>query len=187
MIIGLLAKKRHGKDTVADYLVEKYDFTKDAFANPIKEACGLLFGFSHEQLYGDLKEEIDPNWGITPRTVMQFVGTEVFRHDINKIIPNIGSNFWVNSFRARFNNSVKNNKNFKVVIADMRFPNEVDEIHKMGGLVIKIERSGISSSDEHESETSIDKIENYDILLENNGTLQDLYHKINVIMYNLKH
>jgi len=58
-LIGFLAKKRHGKDTSADYLVKKYNYKKLSFAKPIKDACKILFGFTDEQLYGNLKEVKD--------------------------------------------------------------------------------------------------------------------------------
>ena len=60
MLIGLLGKKRVGKDTVAEYLIEKYNFIRYAFADPIKEIAGIMFNFSYEQLYGNQKEIIVP-------------------------------------------------------------------------------------------------------------------------------
>ena len=41
-LIGLLGRKRVGKDTVADYLINNYNFTKHAFANPIKEVLKIM-------------------------------------------------------------------------------------------------------------------------------------------------
>jgi len=59
MIIGFAGKKRSGKDTIANYLVNKYNFRRYAFGGPVKEVCRILFGFDDEQLYGDRKEELD--------------------------------------------------------------------------------------------------------------------------------
>ena len=50
MIIALTGKKGCGKDTIANYLVEKYGFINYGFADPIKEVGKILFGFPW-QLY----------------------------------------------------------------------------------------------------------------------------------------
>ena len=67
MIIGISGKKRSGKDTVADFLIQEYGFIKYGFADPIKQIAKIIFGFNEEQLYGDKKEEIDKIWKIKPR------------------------------------------------------------------------------------------------------------------------
>lgn len=45
VLIGLTGKKRSGKDTTADYLVEKYGFSKMSFSTPLKDICKILFSF----------------------------------------------------------------------------------------------------------------------------------------------
>ena len=92
MIIGIIGKKRSGKDTIGDYLTKYYGFTSYSFANPIKLASKHLFGFTDDQLYGDLKDEIDYNWGVTPRTVFQIIGTEIFQQDMLRRIPELQKN-----------------------------------------------------------------------------------------------
>lgn len=52
MIIGLSGKAGAGKDSVADYLVNYYDFAKVSFADPIKRAAMDWWDFSYEQLWG---------------------------------------------------------------------------------------------------------------------------------------
>ena len=97
ILVGLLAKKRYGKDTVADFLVEKYGFIKISLADPLKDATKVLFGFTDDQLYGDKKEIIDEYWGVSPRQVFQYLGTDVFRNDFKRIAPHLNDNFWVKS------------------------------------------------------------------------------------------
>ncbi len=183
-IIGFLAKKRHGKDTASDHLVGNYGFKKVALADPLKESISILFGFDDEQLYGGKKEVVDKNWKVTPRKVMQYLGTDIFRKDINNIIPWIEDNFWMNSLKVKYLNALKENPNTKFAVADVRFQNEVDIIHELGGIVIKIVRPGYNTGDSHESESSINKIENYDYLIENSGTLEDFYNKIDKLYKN---
>ena len=178
MIIGLLAKKRHGKDTVADYLVEKYGFKKFSLADTLKDACKILFGFDDEQLYGDKKEEIDPKWKVSPRKMFQYLGTDIFRKQMADVIPDIEDKFWVKSLEIKIINTLKENNNQNIIVADCRFQNEVDMIHNLGGTVIKIVRPSISDDDIHESEKNIDLINNYDIIVQNNKTIIDLHKKI---------
>jgi hypothetical protein len=173
MIIGFLGRKRNGKDTCADYLVEKYDCIKIAFADPIKEIIKILFNLSDEQLYGDKKEEVDVNWGVSPRNIMQFIGTEIFRNKIGALLPEIKDDFWVKSFEAK----IKHMDNNKIIlVSDVRFQNEVDVIKKLGGIIIKVERPAMKMDyDAHISESLIDNITNYNYLIKNDKTLELLY------------
>ena len=84
---------------------------------------------------------------------------------------------------------IKYNKNDNPVIADVRFQNEVDIIHSWEGIVIKVVRpinnnknNDKVSENVHISEIGIDSIKNYDYLIINDGTLEELYQKVeNVI------
>ncbi len=180
MLIGFLAKKRHGKDTCADYLVNQFGFTKIAFADPLKKGVGELFGFSDEQLYGDQKESIDEYWGITPRLAFQYLGTDVFRNDIQKIMPNIQNQFWVRKFQRTYLEAIAKDPNARYVVSDVRFQNEVDIIHELGGTVTKIHRPNIDLIDNHLSETEIDRVKNYDHMIQNDGTIKNLHDKLDL-------
>jgi hypothetical protein len=184
VLIGLLAKKRYGKDTIADYLVSNHRFKKVSLAHPLKIACKTLFGFTDRQLYGQDKEVVDPYWGVSPRVVFQYLGTEVFRRDIEKIIPNIKDNFWINNVENMYLKAIKENSNEHYVISDVRFQNEVDIIHKHNGLVFKLDRDINSENieDQHESEKNIDLIIDYDTLLINNGTIDELFKKVDILI-----
>lgn len=181
LLIGFLAKKRHGKDTIADYLVKKYDFVKESFASPIKESLKKMFLFSEDQVNGDLKEVEDPRWKVSPRKVMQFFGTEIARNQFSQIMPHIGNNFWLQHFIFRMEDLVKSGKNM-IALSDVRFPNEVALVKEQGGIVIKIVRPGQTIKDEHESERLIDEIKDYDYLIVNDGTLEDLYKKVDDLL-----
>jgi hypothetical protein len=177
-LIGIIGRKYYGKDTVADYIVNKFGYTKVSFATPLKESTRPIFGFSDEQLYGDLKDTIDPFWGIPPREVFKFLGTDVYRNNIETILPKMKNDFWLKVFDHKYKNIDK------LVIADVRFPNEAQYIIDNGGFLIKLNRN-IENNDGHESETSIDNINNYHVLVENNADIPSLYAEINIIITNL--
>lgn len=180
MIIGLLGKKQSGKDTSADYLNKKYNYNKCAFANLLKETCKVLFDLSDEQVYGELKEVIDQRWETTPRHILQFVGTDLIRNQISSLVPKMEKDFWIHSLL----NKMQNDK--KYVISDARFQNEVDMIKNKKGIIIKLIRNNINSGDLHISESGIDLIQNFDFVIENNGTIDDLYKKIDDIINTLE-
>lgn len=184
ILLGLLAKKRHGKDTFADYLVSHYNFEKDALAEPLKKVCRELFVLSDEQLYGDLKEVVDERYGVSTRQIMQFVGTELFRKQMNQLIPSLEDQIWVKLQEQRYLNAVKKNPKVRFVVADIRMPNEANMIKKLGGIIIKIVRPDFESSDQHSSE-QIDLITNFDYEIINDGTLEEYYNKINKLMNTL--
>ena len=165
MIIGLAGRINCGKDTLADYLVDKHNYIKLRFSQPLKDGCAAMFGFTQDQVNND-KETKDEFWGVTPRLVLQFIGTEVFREKINEIIP-VGGDFWVKTLAKKLNDKDD------FVIADVRFQNEVDMIKSKGGTVVRIIREN-GLKDSHVSEESCDALQGC-ISISNNATKEDLY------------
>lgn len=186
MIIGILGNKRVGKDTVADYLVEKYNFVKRALSTPLKKACQEIFLLSEEQLYCEqLKETSDPRWfNKTPRHIFQFVGTDLFRDQLEKLMPDIGKEIFLYNFQLWLQQEKEKNPNICVVIPDIRFQNEVDFIKNLNGTIIKLDREN-NIKDTHASETEIFSVTNFDYFIENSNTKQDLYRKIDQLMLNI--
>ena len=185
-IIGFLGRAGSGKDTAADYLVKHHNYVKISFATPLKDICEILFGFSKDQLYGDLKEVDDKLWRVSPRRVMQYLGTDIFRNRIDELLPDVGNNFWVNSFKIKYLNEIKKDPNFKCVVADVRFQNEIDIINELGGTVIRIHRNIADNSSskysQHESENNIDNLTGVINNVDNNSSLEDMYNSIEKIM-----
>lgn len=186
MIIGFLGEKRSGKDTCGNYIIENYGFERYAFADPIKKACQHLFGFTDEQCWGELKDVIDMEWDITPREAFQILGTEIFQYDMAKYLPalaKVGRGWWSKRFKMWYQDKeVLDQEELKVILTDVRFQHEVDPIHKLGGFVFKVVRPDQQSNDGHASEAEMAEINNFDAVIYNDGTLEDLYEKLDVIM-----
>lgn len=179
-LVGLIGKKQSGKDTLAQHLIDEYGFTRYAFADPIKEACQVIFGFTKEQCWGKEKEVVDPFWKITPRKIFQIFGTELFQFELPKHaeeLADIGRTFWAYRFARWYEQQVAKNPELKVVITDVRFPFEADIITSMGGSLIKIARPNQVYNDMHASETEMDLIK-YHYYIDNNGTIDDLILKV---------
>lgn len=147
LLIGIVGPKQSGKDTCADYLVRKYDFRKYAFAEPVKDVCEVMFKLEKDQLHDAwLKEQVDDRWGMTPRQMMQRVGTDMVRSVM-------GKDFWLRHMDAR----VHQEKWDRVVISDVRFANEADWVRRNHGVLLRID-DGSRSMDTHLSETEQQQI-----------------------------
>ena len=95
-LIGISGLAHTGKDTLANFLKEKRkEIVIESFATPIKEIMVNYFGFTREQVYDQrLKEIEDKFWNITPRKLMQLIGTEMFR-------KNFRYDVWVKVFEKK--------------------------------------------------------------------------------------
>lgn len=181
IVIGLGYKYKSGKDTLADYLVEEYGFTKLAFAERLKEACKVIFGFSDEQVYGRLKSEPDEFWcqalgrEVTPGDLLQKIGTEGMRQVIH---PDV----WARALQREVETLRAAEPDINIVISDVRFHNEANVIRgALGGVVVRIDRADrdLGGRDpNHASEVDLDDYPWYEkgcLIVDNNGPLEQLY------------
>lgn len=183
MIIAFTGLKTSGKNTCTSYIANKYGFKEYAFAQPIKEACSLLFGWSLDHIENH-KEEVDPVWGISPRKVLQWMGTEAFQYSLpafsEGFMNTVGRNFWVKKFEQEY----LKNKDISYLISDFRFKHEKEALKKYNAITIKVIRDSVKANDLHESEKYIQDME-CDYIIYNNSTLQKLYDDIDKIMMEL--
>ena len=178
LIIALSGKKRSGKDTVADYLVERFGFVKYGFADPIKEIGKIMFDFSEEQLNSDKKEEIDERWGISPRQFMQRFGTDygqfVFPKHFPEIFKSINKrDLWL----KRFDIWYQKQDNLKIVVSDVRFLHEFEHLQKKEAYIFRVKRKILENKDGHISENELDLMDddNFNLIINNDSSQEELY------------
>lgn len=182
MIIALTGYKRSGKDTVGAMVSKLLCLPTYSLAGPLKEAVRTLFKWTEEHTDGFLKETIDPDYGVTPRSMMQYVGTELMQYNIPAAFPlfeeTIGRTFWC----QRLSEDMKGSG----VITDVRFPHEVDFFRERGEtvIVIRISRNNCYG-DSHASEREIDNILP-DYIILNNGTLNELFENVQNVLNDIK-
>lgn len=113
------------------------------------------------------------NYTLSIRQILQFFGTEFMR-------KYFGDKLWINAtLNSKYNN---------IIIADQRFivENKAVSNSKCNTFIIHIIRDGYTAGF-HASEKELEQLFNdkkYDILLENNGSLKDLFNKCKNIVYN---
>ena len=196
MIIGFTGYQRAGKDTAADYFVKNFKFEKVGFADKFKEAFCVLTGLDRTELEilkndrtaylaigyinnpsesptdedVSFAEESDGSvrmWSpvvdpITVRHALQRLGTEVGRQLF-------ADNFWVTMLDEHIATMGFQN----VVIPDVRFVNEVDYIHSVGGKIILVERDSATAQETHRSEIRLPN-ELIDYIINNSGSMRAL-------------
>ena len=159
------------------------------------------------------EEEYRVNWQtaykheFTPRELMQFIGTDLFR---DKLLNNI----WVNALFADYQSKTIIDKNItkgfpKVeypnwIITDVRFPNELQDIKERNGIVIRINRidktkcnqqdvngecvypnCNCQNESQHESETALDNAE-FDYVIDNNSDIPHLIEEVRKMLVHFK-
>ncbi len=123
-----------GKDTVADHLIKSHGFTKMSFSESLKDVCAAVFGWDRQMLEGTTegarheREQVDPWWDdqldlgvqVTPRSMLQYVGTELFRNHFDGAI-------WPKSLTRKLMNSQSEH----IVVTDARFLNELSTVRSL--------------------------------------------------------
>jgi hypothetical protein len=174
MIIGLSGYAQTGKDTVASILVEDYGYTRIGFADIIKKAIYVLDPII--TLDGmRLAHAVDKyGWEIAKqspevRRLLQVMGSEIGRDLID-------AQLWVELTMSAVH------PEDKIVISDVRFRNEAEEIKWKHGDIWRISRIEKDAPvNVHRSETDMDSWD-FDEYISNNGTIDDLAREVALIM-----
>ena len=171
-LIGVMGKKRSGKDTFASFLVDGYGYKRVAFADPLKEALLKVDPIIAERVPG-----VDYGPEIRLSREVERIGWEEAKEipEVRRLLQSYGvtirsyqPDFWLNLALAQAH--VEWLQGNPVVITDVRFPNEADAIKKAGGLLVRVVRPGLASDDTHESETALDDYI-HDLLIPNDRDL----------------
>ncbi|WP_425639881.1 AAA family ATPase [Agrobacterium radiobacter] len=160
-VIALTGLAGSGKSTASKYLVEKHGYKLVKFAGPLKDMLRAI-GFGEDDIEGADKELSNSQLcDKTPRYAMQTLGTEWGRKCI-------GETFWTGLWVDTASGVIA--KGGRVVVDDCRFPNEADEVRKLGGVVWRlVGRGGIAGA--HESEAGCGEA---DVVVKNRGFLNEL-------------
>ena len=174
MIISITGKIGSGKDTIADIIMQYtpyHDWEIKKFAGKLKDIAEILSGvpkinFEDQEFK---KQDMGPEWGMTYRDLLQKLGTEAMRNGLHE-------NVWVNALFADYHFNIEEDEQMpNWLITDCRFPNELEAVKTHKGITIKVIRdSGNTIGTTHASETALDDYTEWDYIVDNNGSLEDL-------------
>lgn len=160
---------------------------KHAFADKMKQCVAIILGCNVSDLEKEeFKESYIPwiredifnltadgfgevdNVPITVRKLLQKFGTEIGR--------NIDSNLWVNALLNEYTPDYRGElPNW--IIPDVRFSNEAQAIIDKGGILIRVNKD-TGKNDTHISETALDNWKDWDYVVDNNGSWDNLITQI---------
>ena len=189
MIIGISGKAGSGKDTVAKMLEVLYanpDISYEDFANKryknfadiqivhfadsLKETVQVLFRIGEWETNTQEGKKTTINWiGKTVRELLQGVG--------QGLRDAIDPNLWIKVLFA----NTENWSNY--IIADVRYPNEIKAIKERNGILLRIDRKGAGAGN-HSSEIALDDYKEWDVHIENNGSIEDLFEAMKIFIKN---
>jgi len=197
MIIAISGLIGSGKDTAADYLVNLHEFRRESFAGNLKDSMCAIFGWDREMLEGrskssrEWREQIDPWWSerlgiphLTPRWILQHVGTDVIRGQFH-------DDMWLASLENKLRKTDDD-----IVISDVRFKNEVAMLRKLGAICIEVTRGDRPDWYNTALDGNVSMLEklkvhrseydwigtNFDHILDNNGSLDELYAQVELLI-----
>lgn len=164
MRIMFCGKKRSGKDIATSFFRSHYGGYTDSFAAPIYEIM-----YSIQDMMGIARHK--------DRSILKFVGA---------LGRAINPNFWINKLKERVFESTHRNEN--VFVSDGRFENELNEMRKMGFILIQIKCSDeirktrllpediLNDSDISENGYPADYP--FDAVITNEGTLEEFHNSL---------
>ncbi len=205
MIIGFAGKAASGKTTAAKYLQTQLDLDivilpmaqmlRTEVENFIRSVGGdefvpLVYGDQNDKVkvfHLDQQQALNqcPEWtgfiaahhdiqnqsgktAVTVRRILQWWGTEYRRaqdHD-----------YWTKAWEKKLLEYDLTTTH--ILVDDVRFVNELNIIKKHGGTFIKIERPGFNGANNHSSENSLDDYDDWSLVIENDGSLEQFEQKV---------
>ncbi len=167
VILVVSGKANCGKDTTCE-MIDNYLMVKGL------SSINLQFS-SYIKMYAKEISGWDGSENSKPRTLLQQLGTDIIRKDIDN-----------NFFIKRIIGDIKVYSYYfdVITISDARFPEELDAVAEAFDNVykVRIERPNFNNSldskeKKHRTETALDDYKDYDYIIINDGTKEDLNEK----------
>lgn len=187
-IILISGKKRAGKDTVAQMIVEQlqgdYSVSRLSFAEPMKEILADTFDIQEEFL--DLIKNDTKTYQID--VVNTSLDCDIYEHttDMRQILQRFGTE----AMKKQFGDDVWSELLYKkihsdiTVVSDWRFKSELEYLKKQKGvklITVSVNRPELVHTDTHISEKDLDDVK-CDYVLQNTSDIDTLKCQIDALL-----
>lgn len=151
-----------GKDTMADYLVERYGYVKIGMADPMKRIVKDVYEFTDEQLWGasDKRNFEDPRYPrldstfLSARVALQLLGNEWSRVCypetwpvyMKRVIAKVEHGYFYSESKGAYEVEGQRSHYAGVVISNCRFRNELEEMREVGAVAVRLRRPALDVS-----------------------------------------
>ncbi len=133
-LIGLVGATGSGKTTLAQFLVDEHGYERVHMGGPIKDMLRAL-GIPEDHLTGSPEDRSVPLallGGRSARYAMQTLGTGWGRRAVS-------TDIWSNAVTAVLDRMI-DKPTKRIVIDDLRFPNDWNVIQVFGGTIVRVRR-----------------------------------------------
>lgn len=206
MLLAFSGRKHSGKDSSAESLIKRHGFKRVGLADKLKDICSIICDIPRQDMDDQDKKELPFNtpfvigsnhiehlvdiletdgFSISDNTTKElyaFVGTELnsIRHILQFFGTDICRNkvaddMWLVYLGKRVKDSFE-----KIVITDARFANERVFLKKLGATLVLVKRPGQASTDSHVSENQLGEDSEYDVIINNDTTLDGLHSSVSM-------
>jgi hypothetical protein len=202
MIVALNGYAKSGKDEIANMIIEMDPtWQVKKFSNKLKQVASILTGVHPDKFEDQLFKNTplsddwfvwdyktiaggtltEPTFGVDPklrsmtaRELLQKLGTEAIRNGLH-------DNAWVNAlmidYVGMYDIDTDRTTYPKWIITDCRFHNEAFAVRERGGIIIRVNRTGVFPINSHISEIAIDGFD-FNYVINNDGDIEELRIKV---------
>lgn len=184
-IIGICGKGGSGKDSIANYLIQKYEYARVAAADAMKvDLCKYLdMDLTTLESYKNINlylTDIAGN-GIGNFSIRRFL--QLYGMDMRYRIKDT---YWLERSIKMKTDELQNTGQSKIVVSDVRFEIEYDWIEEQNGIMIYVEgRTGLTKNEsEHISEQFVNTTAKSacDHIIDNSLDFTHLYKQVDKVM-----
>lgn len=181
--VAIIGRARSGKDTLGARLVTAHQYTRVAFADPLKDTALSLDPIVHAEAghFGYLPVRLS--------ALVERVGWEQAKAlpEVRRLLQHLGQGVrdldpgtWLRLALRKV--SVANTWNLPVVVTDCRYVNEAQALRSAGFTLVRVVRPGLSQPGaEHVSETELNDFA-ADAVIINSGSVHDLWAQADALL-----